>query len=498
MHLSKNSKLWLGAVVFLVVNWGIYSFLPESGSSKISFHLASAVSVLLLLVLLWIAQKKNFDPVKCFVPVALVTGLLYMTSVPAFRGADEELHFYRAYEISCGHLASDCRDGAGGRELPVSLWDAKPDNFKNFDFEQMGEKLKISLKPEEKEFIAFNTSALYSPVQYLPQASGILIGRLFHLPPVALVYCGRAGNLLFWILACWLALRISKGSSLIYLIGLLPSMLHAASILSGDAVTVGCILLFVTYLIKLSYFEREKRITGHHLTILFLLGMAISLCKIVYFPICLLIFVLPQSKFRNRKRYLTATIFLVVVCILANLSWTAFSWRFLNEVNEGVNAAEQVKYILFHPVRYLGILLRTTANYFNFYLQTVVGANFCLFDTPIYIWITDCYLVLLGYLAVFHNPIEAQGYFVQKKDKGIALLALTAVFLLINTSLYVQWTPVGKAMIDGIQGRYFAPFLCLLPFFFRKRSEYRAETVTVCASILLAYPVVMTLFLKHI
>ena len=463
-----------------------------------AFHAVAFGAALLVLGLLWLSKRNKFDPLKCYIPIALTVGLLYMGVTPAFRGADEELHFYRAYEISCGHLVSEYRDGQGGRELPSSLRLAKPDNFREFNFEKMEEKLKIPLNPDDTEFISFNTSALYAPVQYLPQAAGILVGRLFDASPIVLVYFGRMGNLLFWILACWLALRNMRGSPLIYLIGLLPSMMHVASTLSADVMTVGSILLYVTYVIRLAYFEREKPITSRNLILLFLLAMILSLCKIVYFPFCLLIFLLPVPKFRSRKEYLSVSLALVFACILSNLAWTAFSWRFLNEVNEGVNAAEQVKYVLFHPARYLGVLLRTTANYFNFYLQTAIGANFCLFDVPIYIWITDCYLVLMGYLAVFHNPIEGQGYLVRRKDKRLALFLITVIFLLINTSLYVQWTAVGASMIDGIQGRYFVPFLCLLPFFFRKRSAYRAEPVTVCASILLTYPIVLTLLLKHI
>ncbi len=70
------------------------------------------------------------------------------------------------------------------------------------------------------------------------------------------------------------------------------------------------------------------------------------------------------------------------------------------------------------------------------------------------------------------------------------------MFVLIHTSLFIQWTPVGVNFIDGMQGRYFTPFLCLLPFFFHKRSSYQPQTITVYATILLAYPIVMTLLLE--
>ena len=49
-----------------------------------------------------------------------------------------------------------------------------------------------------------------------------------------------------------------------------------------------------------------------------------------------------------------------------------------------------------------------------------------------------------------------------KFQKIIIALVLLAVFLLIFTSLYVQWTKADSNGIDGIQGRYFIP---LLPMF---------------------------------
>ncbi len=496
--MRKERKLWLGEILFFAVNWGIYCFHPQTDIEKTVFHWASLIVILLLCLLLWAAWKWEFDPIRCFLPIALVTGLLYSGAVPAFRGADEELHFYRAYEISCGHIGSENRDGQGGRELPADFLRVKPDNFLEFDFHQLGDKLQVELHPEEKAFIAFNTAAVYSPVQYLPQAAGIAVGRLFRFPPIALVYCGRIGNLLFWIFACYVALRWLRGAPVIYLLGLLPSMLHSSSVLSADGVTTGLILLFVTDIIRLAYFERERQLSRKDFLTLFGLGIGLSLCKIVYVPFCFLILLLPRNQFASpwhRKKVLGSFLGL---CLFANLAWTAYGLQFLNETNPGVDGGQQLIFILTHPIRYLGILLHTVAGNFNFYLQTVIGANFCLFDVPIYIWITNCYLLLLGYLAVFHNPLEAGGYRIEKQHRRIALGILITVFVLIHTSLYIQWNPVGVGFIDGMQGRYFTPFLCLLPFFFRKRSSYRPEKITVCATVLLAYPIVMTLLLKHI
>ncbi len=488
--MKKLLNSWTGIGLFFAVNLSVYSFVP-SASCKGAFYLISLAVILLLCGLIWYARSRQFDLLRCFVPTALVIGLLYTAAVPAFRGADEELHFYRAYEISCGHLISENRDGIGGRELPVSLLEAKPEVMKEFNFPKLAEKWKIPLQPNEKTFIAYNTSALYAPVQYLPQAAGIFIGRLFRCPPISLVYWGRVGNLLFWIFACYYALKWLRGAPLVYLIALLPSMLHNASVLSADAVTMGYVLLLVALILHLLCFERA--VTRKDAVLLSILAFAVSLCKIVYMPFCFLLLMLPKRLFRDRKQRLMTLWGIIIACIGANLIWLSFSWGFLNEVNQGVNASEQLKLICANPFHYLRVLCRTLATDFNFYLQTIAGANFCLYDVPIYMWITDCYLVLLGCLAVFHNPLE-----VPSENRWLPVCIAVSVFLLINTSLYLQWNPVGADYIDGIQGRYFIPLLPLLFFFRGKKSSLRPQALTVYTTILLAYPVVITLLLKHL
>ena len=38
---------------------------------------------------------------------------------------------------------------------------------------------------------------------------------------------------------------------------------------------------------------------------------------------------------------------------------------------------------------------------------------------------------------------------------GLTIVATSTILLM--TALYLTWTPVGKYMVDGIQGRYFLP-----------------------------------------
>ena len=49
-------------------------------------------------------------------------------------------------------------------------------------------------------------------------------------------------------------------------------------------------------------------------------------------------------------------------------------------------------------------------------------------------------------------------------EKWFMIFIVISTIILMSTSLYLQWTPVGSRLIEGIQGRYFIPLFALLAF----------------------------------
>ena len=56
-------------------------------------------------------------------------------------------------------------------------------------------------------------------------------------------------------------------------------------------------------------------------------------------------------------------------------------------------------------------------------------------------------------------------------EKLFMVLIYIVIVILISTSLYLQWTPVGKNLIIGIQGRYFLPLVMLFPILFNGKKN---------------------------
>ena len=90
------------------------------------------------------------------------------------------------------------------------------------------------------------------------------------------------------------------------------------------------------------------------------------------------------------------------------------------------------------------------------------------------------YSILAIYLFIAVTDEEIKNKFKTYQLVWIALVVL-AVVALVFTSLYVQWTTVGKESISGVQGRYFLPILplvmLLLGSMIKVQTSYRKENI---------------------
>ena len=135
----------------------------------------------------------------------LLLGAIFFCLMPPFQAPDECNHFYRAYQIAELKLIpeKDSTTGAVGGYLPASLH-ATAHLFEDIPFhpevknsaERMARARQIVLVPDEREFITFPNTAIWNPSLYIPQATGIALGRALNLHPLSLMYLGRLINML--------------------------------------------------------------------------------------------------------------------------------------------------------------------------------------------------------------------------------------------------------------------------------------------------------------
>jgi len=213
--------------------------------------------------------------------------------------------------------------------------------------------------------------------------------------------------------------------------------------------------------------QPEKKVTVREMAIMigaFVIGLG---AKAIYFPLMLLMYLLKPKKFSSAKQYkifilaVTLSILFVVGSILAPFAFKG-PGKGDTRGSSAVNASQQVKFILSEPVAYTKILSSFMAGY--------VDPRNSFGFTAFYAYIGG-FKIYLFYLAL---AIMALVTFTDKNeyDKNSAgwkfrvpvILIYLATVALVCTALYVQFTAVKSATIDGVQPRYLIPLLFPLLF----------------------------------
>ena len=289
-------------------------------------------------------------------------------------------------------------------------------------------------------------------------------------------YAGRLGNLIFFLISGYFAIKLLPNRKFILLVLLLsPKVMYISASLSGDVFTNGiCILLFA-YILNLVHTKRHIKIWEYFLLLFMIISVAV--CKIVYIPLCFFILLIPTECFgkdnddisKKKKIRYTILISFILIAIIIGFAWLSISSGYLGTSKP--NSKLQVTYILTHPFEYCATLLRNIADNFVYYSLDMVGGWMQwgqMFE--LYPIISFSVFVLM-FFAFFVDKDIFELKLWQKIFLGIFFLGIPALIL---TSLYVQWNSVstediGTSQINGVQGRYFTPIFMIIPFLFSNR-----------------------------
>ena len=409
--------------------------------------------------------KQRIEIHKLYLILIIGIGLLYIFAFPPSQIPDETSDYLRSLEVSEMHLISVQKGKKVGRKFSRNIY--KVFGSKSYDdyLENSDEKLV-----GKKDFMIFPNKSLYAFICYIPQAIGIGIGRILKLPIVYQLLFGKLINFSLFVVLTYLSIKyIPTKKNLLLLICMFPITIQEATSLSADCMTIATSISLVSFI---AWARNKKMIFKRkHYISLFLLSVCLSLCKIVYLPICFLTLLIPKENFKNLKSKLFYCTILLLTVIMFNLIWLKISSAYLIAFNDLRNSNSQVQlaYIITNPISYLVILFNTIDINIYSYLEQMVG----LYLGPLTIRTSSVFVILtLGLLV----------YFIAKKDtkkeselsnieKMYALLIIIGTTLLIFTSLYLQWTEVYAKVIDGVQGRYFIPLLPLIGLLFMTKND---------------------------
>ncbi len=463
----KNKIVYINfCLILMIVNMFYINniFLNNEKICNISFIiiaqvLAFIIELIFFRIIFKINKKISLENV--FLLISLPLCIMYIIAIPMGDNPDEYAHFSRAYEITDGNLITKINENNDtGAEIPIEI----VENSINFKSENYLEILNLIRKENsgKKTFHGFYNTALYNCTSYISILPGIYIGRILNFPIILTGYLGRISNSIFWIILIYFSIKYNPFlKEFILFISLIPVTISEASAITVDGFTFALSCFYISYILNLVY-NKKCMLNLKSKMILFLISLIISLCKIIYFPLCFLILLIPNEKYKSKREKYITNIFIIAFSIIINLIWLKIASRYLIKLNPGVNSKEQLKFVLSNPFNFIQIIFNTISIYCEEYIFSFFGRNVAGTGSTSTIYIFSCIIIFINLIS------NLKDYIFEYRFKIIVFIILLTITGLMFSSLYLQWTPVKSKTIEGIQGRYFLPYIILVPLLFLK------------------------------
>ena len=522
----KKVMYLLGCIVGFIVVAYIQSLYVNLGVLHTSDYFLSksyiilSVAALLLLLLSGIYLNfTKFSIVKIYPVVMLIFGLGYMYVFPAMSAPDEIAHFISAYKISNKMLGKQATVKDGHVIIRAQdLWIEDVDGEYTFDKSKSEEEKVlipeegshgkiISSKLEETSYKVFyaegnirgadnyisfsgqnyeKAQSLHAPVNTIPSvyflpATGITVARIMGLNSIYLVMFGRTANLILFILLGTLGIYfLPRFKEFIFLVSLLPTTIELAASYSYDAVMISSMIFFVSYVFYLAHEKKDFDIKD--LVIVSLIAGLVLPCKMVYFPMLLLLFSIPLYKFKFRgkvdgKIKKENIAFFLASAVVVLLSWVfamylvnratvvGYSTSTTSSLEWAGEESYTIGYLLHNKLKAVKLFYNTLLLQLEYYHKTMFGAYLGHADDVVGIPYIGFLVLNIGMIfSVFGEAKEKQ---LLVKERVLTGISIFFVVFLVLLSMLIAWTPISSEFIEGVSGRYFIPVLLPMLMIFR-------------------------------
>lgn len=430
--------------------------------SKVCLYAIAWTAVFLMLFL--ILKNRNISYERLFILLYLSLGVMAFSVYPAFAEPDSGNHYRRAFSVSEGVLFPELDEGntIGGNFAWPSTW-KRGDNAGISWYETRNRIGFDVTDPDNTMYLTYTNIALYSPVSHMIPAAGMLITRFFTNSIILIEMAARLFNFIAIGILLYLAIRITPfGKKYILWIITNPFMMKLYMSISPDIMTAALVYLLTAVVLRLRY-DPEAYARKGYLAALYLVPFFLGQFKIVYIAFCLLLFMIPMVKFSSRRNYFIHATGVAAVTIVPALVWLKMSTHILSLGYAEIHSVNSE--IVMDFGRYIPILINTIIKKGVDYIQQFFGSTLIFKD------VANGTLVILFMLYV----AAIVGINMQRKKNNSADIAekvrsdtfqkliissgILVTMILIFTAEYIQWTEAGVSTIEGVNGRYFFPFV---------------------------------------
>lgn len=410
-------------------------------------------------------KKALLKTENIFLILCLFWGIVFLFINPPFQSPDELEHFYKMWGYTQHTLKYEIKEGQTGLTLPKSFsnihafYNAYRMSNEKIPFNATLNATKIKLDKNNTQFLNF-TPTSYTPLSYFPSFIVLWILKLLNIKPLCMMYILRFCSLLVYLALTYSAIKIAPCKKwLIFFFALLPINVYQAASVSTDGITLGFIMLYIAYTLKLAYGD-FKQISNNEFFVWGGLITLVSILKFAYFPLILLYFLIPKDKFESTKNYIkifsiTTIINILIICLfLLTIMQSPITSNYGLE-HQFVNKFDLIKEIIFAPFAYIKNVLASTNFLKGFLYQNMISS---IGVTLAMIPAQYIHFAWIGLIAsVFYKSENETECNIKIADRIMLFAVIILIHFIIMTSVYLIYQT--KPYIIGVQGRYLTPLI---------------------------------------
>lgn len=412
------------------------------------------------------------QPHQFFTIVAIVFGSGFLMTTPPFQVADEIAHFGRVYKLSEFETLQKNENGVSGGSLPQSIGEIsgifrylcwQPQNKTSLT--QIKQALKLTLKSDVKNFERIDAGN-YFYFSYLPQIPAVLIGRLFEVNTLYILYLGRFFALIFYIFCVRYAIfKIPFAKYLLMTIALLPMCLAQAGSFNADCVSFSLSFLYLGLILKKAN-DDQPFLMDLDLFLILAISLICGILKPVYLPIAAFIFIVPQLYHKKNRVVLFCTVATVFTALLFTYLWSFFrSYAYSSNISNagssltttliGGSGKDRINTLIDSPHLMFEVFSNTFKYFGEMYYKSTIGILGYL-DTAL----PDRVYFIFAFVIIILALFEAKKMNTLLFPQRFLLFSVSIGIIFLTVLAMYSMTRQDAGMIaEGVQGRYFIPVL---------------------------------------
>jgi len=497
LFLWVKSNKWICPIIavacYFIMNGVFFYRTADAQGAKIVFTVLCVFFWCVICVTYFGIKRKKDFLLKAFLIILLALGTLHSFVFQPITIPDEEHHFENSYRYSSLIMLKNPNNDS----LPIRSADSKEMEkaFSNrLSYQRYleivdGFELFAADKTETSVTSRYDFTLGSSPPQlFLPSAIGVTVARLIGLGFYPLFYLGRLFNFLYFALLSYFAIKITPiGKNVFMAAALLPMTVNIASSYSYDAGIIGLSFLLLALCFKTIYTSEQA--TRKDLIAIAVVVFLLSPCKIVYSFLAIIVLIIPTTVFSSNRKVRLYKASVITLSVFTVLLFRFTVLLYLTGIEElgVVNRGDEQGYyhtvseFFTNPFGTIAIFFRTIGFFWKFYVSTLVGGSLGWFqgdiDSPWFIVLAFSTILFLSFLKTPEDDVE-----INNKHRALFLLIFCIGLFAIMLGMFTGWTFADEEIIQGIQGRYFLPFLPIIALAIRSNKavlKRKLQTVIV-------------------